>query len=187
MNVGVILARFQPIHEGHIELIRKALIANEQVLILIGSANQFGPRNPIPIDVRHQLVANTLSDEFSPEEQAQITLAKLDDYSDESDNSHDWGFYLYTNIVKYISQDYFTIYYSDGFEIINTWFPGYILSNHISLSLLARGSVKSGISATLVRKYIEENNESLKEVVPAAVYEMKEIIKSFINIATKTK
>ena len=40
MKVGVILARFQPIHNGHLELIKKALDENEKVLILIGSSRQ---------------------------------------------------------------------------------------------------------------------------------------------------
>ena len=39
-KVGVILARFQPIHNGHLELIKKAAEENEQVIVFIGSADK---------------------------------------------------------------------------------------------------------------------------------------------------
>ena len=37
MKTGVILARFQPIHNGHLQLIKKACDENEQVLVIIGN------------------------------------------------------------------------------------------------------------------------------------------------------
>ena len=115
-----------------------------------------------------------------------IALVKLDDLSNESDNSLEWGFYLYANIVKHIKQDDFTIYYSDGFEIITTWFPGYVLRNHISLSLMARTTIENGISATKVREYIENNDDdNLKLSVPLSVFEMRNILNNFIKVSQK--
>ena len=35
MKYGVILARFQPIHNGHLALIRKACLENDKVLLLV--------------------------------------------------------------------------------------------------------------------------------------------------------
>ena len=34
MKYGVILARFQPIHNGHLALIRKACLENDKVLVV---------------------------------------------------------------------------------------------------------------------------------------------------------
>ena len=48
MKTGVILARFQPIHNGHLQLIKKACEENEQVLVIIGSIDKLSKRNPIP-------------------------------------------------------------------------------------------------------------------------------------------
>lgn len=122
-KIGVIIARFQPIHNGHVELIRKALNENDKVLILLGSADKFNNRNPIPSDLRYDLVLKSLKEcGFNMD---LIALVKLDDLSNESDNSLEWGFYLYANIVKHIKQDDFTIYYSDGFEIITTYGKNY--------------------------------------------------------------
>ncbi len=178
-KIGVILARFQPIHNGHIALIKKASEENEQVHLFVGSADKFNARNPIPISMRHDMVKAAL-------EEAKIKNAFihwLDDLSTEDDNSHDWGFYLFANIVTVIEQSVFTIYYSDGFEIITSWFPGFILKNNVSLNLLARKSVESGVSATQVREYIVNNDFRLKDVVPAIVYENKDSIKQLIELS----
>ena len=112
----------------------------------------------------------------------------LNDLSTEGENTHEWGFYLYSNIVSLIGQSNFTIYYSDGFEIITSWFPGFILRNNVSLSLLARGSVEKGISATRVRELVlGENWEELEKVVPKCVFNLKETIKTYIEISAMYK
>lgn len=187
MKVGVILARFQPIHNGHLELIKKALEENDKVLILIGSADKIGVRNPIPANVRFQLVEESIRDlvdskKSDPKPYPPYLIDLLDDLSTEEDNSHDWGFYLYSNIVDRIGQSTFTIYYSDGYEIITKWFPGFILRNYVSLSLLARNSVKDGISATQVRKMILNDDDDLKNVIPECVYKMRNTLRMYIDL-----
>ena len=131
MSVGVIIARIQPIHRGHLELIRQALNENEQVLLLVGSADKLNKRNPIPIALRLQLATEAIAEEFG-EEAKRVTITPLVDLTDESDNSHDWGFYLYSHIVGITKSPAFTIYYSDGFEIIMQWFPNFITRDFIS-------------------------------------------------------
>lgn len=178
-KVGVILARLQPIHNGHIALIEKASSENDEVLVLIGSANKLNERNPIPFNIRFDLAVEALSHLNN------IKIVGLDDLSSETENNHEWGFYLYSNIVKYINQHNFTIYYSDGFEIITSWFPGFLLRNSVSLSLLARGSVESGISATIVREFIlNENWSELEKVVPKNVFNIKDMLKTYISISS---
>ena len=107
----------------------------------------------------------------------------LDDLKNESDNSHDWGFYLYSKVVTEIQQSNFTIYYSDGFEIITSWFPGFLLRNNVSLNLLARNATESGVSATLVRDMIMSGNPDLIKCVPTKVYNEREAIKSLIELS----
>lgn len=178
-NIGVILARLQPIHNGHLALISKAAKENDEVHVFIGSADKFNERNPIPINMRNDLAMHAIVEAGIKN----CTLHWLDDLSDESDNSHDWGFYLYSKIVTEIQQSNFTIYYSDGFEIITSWFPGFILRNNVSLNLLARNATESGISATTVRKMILEDSNELKDVVPSLVYEQRYVIKNLIELS----
>ena len=199
-KIGVVLARLQPIHNGHLALIEKSVKENEETYIFIGSADKFNVRNPLPISLRMQLTEEALKEKFKGYNRDMIDgtsefinpldkihVVPLDDLTNESDNSHDWGFYLYSKIVTETQCSNFTIYYSDGFEIITTWFPPFILRNNISLCLIARNATVSGISATVVRKLIEEENTNLKDYVPNCVYKARDAIKNHIELSKLIK
>ncbi len=186
MKTGVILARFQPIHNGHLQLIHKAVEENDQVLVIIGSIDKLNARNPIPWTIRKEMVEEAIADSFLVQgHKEKIKVVELPDLSDESDNSHDWGFYLYSFIVSQTKEPNFTIYYSDGFEIITSWFPGFLLRNNVSLSLLARHACEDGISATEVREMILNGRLPEEGVVPECVYKRRETIKAFLNVFKK--
>ena len=181
MAVGVIIARIQPIHKGHLELLRQALNENDNVLLLVGSADKLNKRNPIPIAMRLELANKAIVEEFADDAQ-RIKIQPLADLTDESDNSHDWGFYLYSHIVGYTKSPEFTIYYSDGFEIIMQWFPPFITRDFVSFKLNARGTIHNNLSATKVREMIlREDVENLQNAVPTCVLENVVILKHFIE------
>lgn len=204
-TVGVILARLQPIHNGHLALINKSINENDETYVFVGSADKFNARNPLPISLRLSLAKSAFREKFNWNESTntlvyqagpeaidahskRLYIIPLDDLTDESDNSHDWGFYLYSKIVTYTQCSNFTIYYSDGFEIITTWFPGFILRNNISLSLLARNATESGISATAIRNAIVTgDDDTLKRFVPTEVYDLRETIKQHIELSKLIK
>mgnify|MGYP000933892064 CR=1 FL=1 len=77
MKTGVILARFQPIHNGHLQLIKKACDENEQVLVIIGSIDKLSKRNPIPWTIRKQLVEKAIKDHSLHEKTKIVELADL--------------------------------------------------------------------------------------------------------------
>lgn len=186
-KIGVILARLQPIHNGHLALIEKACQENDEVYVFVGSADKFNARNPLPISLRLQLANDAVKD-LKDMYTAKISIIALDDLTDESDNSHDWGFYLYSKVVSITNSSNFTIYYSDGFEIITTWFPSFILRNNVSLCLLARNATVDGISATKIREMIiQENFDELKKYVPECVYKMSNTIKNHIELSKLIK
>jgi len=175
--VGVIVARLQPIHNGHIALITKAASECERVIVLVGSADKLNKRNPLPIDFRLKLAKSALVNLEN------VEVYPLDDLSDESHDDILWGFYLYSHIVSLIHDSNFTLYYSDGYEKVALWFPGFILRNNVSLSLLARNSCEDGISATKVREYLLNNDdENLKNVVPESVYAEKDAILRYMDL-----
>lgn len=183
-KVGVILARSQPIHNGHLELIKKASSENDGVLMFIGSIDKLNERNPIPWTIRKKLVETALKDIQN------VTIVELPDLTDESDNNHDWGFYLYSNVVSHIGQSNFTTYYSDGYEIIASWFPGFLLRNNVPLSLLARNSVEDGVSATrvcILLSQLDKNNyecfeRDLQNLVPPCAFEQRYQIKVYLDV-----
>ena len=178
-KVGVILARFQPIHNGHLELIKKASSENDEVLLFLGSIDKMNSRNPIPWRIRFQIINQALDE--NPLLKDKNIKIPLSDLTDEKDNSHDWGFYLFSNIVKEAPGGHYTMYYSDGYQIITSWFPDFILIDHLDLSLLARGACHGGVSATKVRELMLQDDPHLKELVPNCVYEKRDLIKSYLK------
>lgn len=179
---GVVLARFQPVHNGHLKLIEKALNENDEVVVMVGSVDKLNTRNPIPYTIRIKLLTESIEQKFGNTKD-KIRVVELPDLSDESHNDHEWGFYLYANIVEHLEHPHFTIYYSDGFEIITSWFPGWLLRKHISLSLMAREGEGDGISATKVRHLVlMDSTSELSKIVPSPVMDKFELIKSYLSV-----
>lgn len=179
---GVVLARFQPVHNGHLKLIEKALNENDEVVVMVGSVDKLNTRNPIPYTIRIKLLTESIEQKFG-DAKNRIRVVELPDLSDESHNDHEWGFYLYANIVEHLEHPHFTIYYSDGFEIITSWFPGWLLRKHISLSLMAREGEGEGISATKVRQLVlMDSTSELAKIVPSPVMDKFELIKSYLSV-----
>ena len=56
-KLGVIIGRFQPMHNGHVALIKKSMETCEKTLVLIGSTNKAVDfRNPLTVDERLDLI-----------------------------------------------------------------------------------------------------------------------------------
>ena len=79
----------------HRALIREAAKECHNALILLRSANKFNGRN-IPIGFRKTLV----EDAMGYEGLQNVKVVALNDLTDESDNSHDWEFYLYHAMIQ---------------------------------------------------------------------------------------
>lgn len=63
LKVGVVIGRFQPLHNGHMALIKRALKASDILLVLIGSARVcFSSRNPFSYGVREAMVNQALKE-----------------------------------------------------------------------------------------------------------------------------
>ena len=61
-NLAVVIGRFQPLHKGHEHLIQQALEVSENVLILVGSANEpRTPKNPWTFEERKKMILSTFS------------------------------------------------------------------------------------------------------------------------------
>ena len=182
---GIILFRAQPFHNGHLAQIKRAYEDIRKIdghlYIIVGSADKVGTqRNPIPIAFRIQLIDEVLRGEYSYKERQYIHVIPLNDFTDEANNSHEWGRYLYYNLCALTLDKDFIIYYSDKPEIMLSWFDEEILL-HIAFKFLPR---YANINATIVRQHLKVfekgNCEALKEILPSAVYERIDELHEYI-------
>ena len=175
---GIILFRAQPFHNGHLEQIKRAFREmrdlDEDLYVIVGSADKFGTkRNPIPIDVRMDLITGTLEEEleeWSYEQRQHLKVVPLDDLSDEANNTHSWGHYLYDSLCEITDDNEFVFYYSDKPEIVLSWFPDF-RRDDIWFRFLSR---VDDICATDVRKCLSNltkaNCALLGEYLPFYVF-----------------
>lgn len=64
MKLSVVIGRFQPLHEGHVDLITRAKEEGEHVLVLVGSANQLPDfKNPLSYKERLELLVTVVGNE----------------------------------------------------------------------------------------------------------------------------
>jgi len=149
---GVILFRAQPFHNGHLAQIKRAYKDMRKLggdlYVLVGSADKFGTkRNPIPIDIRLDLIKSSLNEVLNSDQLKHIEIVPLNDLSDEANNTHSWGEYLYSKMCEYTGDTDFVFYYSDKPEIALSWF-GDNEREHIYFKFLPR---VDNVNATEVR------------------------------------
>lgn len=172
IKVGVFLARFQPLHNAHLHIIKTALSECDKVVIMLGSSNKKATiRNPFDFTLRYNLLMDALKDNDCIDK---IDIYALPDWSqeDKKEENITWGNYLYYNVVSRINQKKFTLYYSDDPENVYSWFSPEIIKN-IECRFTQREKVFDGLSATKIRKalidFTETDQEYLRKCVPTSV------------------
>lgn len=79
-DTAVLIGRFQPVHNGHLALLREALACARQVVVIVGSAFQARtPRNPFTWQER----ADLLQTSVVPGDAARLTICPVRDYYDQ--------------------------------------------------------------------------------------------------------
>ena len=78
-DVAVYVGRFQPFHDGHLALLRRALALAPRCVVVIGSAHQaHTPKNPFGWDERAAMIRDALP----PDEARRLLLLPMRDYYD---------------------------------------------------------------------------------------------------------
>ena len=190
MKVGAFLFRGQPLHNSHLWVIKKAISENDIVCLVLGSSNRaYEKRNPFPIELRHKMLNNVLS-QLEELDGVNVTdkvkILELPDWSseDDLDSNKIWGHYLYYNIVRVIGQSNFKLYYTDEPEIIKNWFDSEV-SKNVTLELIPREHILDGLSATKIREAILSDSTSadsyLQKYLPKEVYKMVPDLRSILK------
>lgn len=152
---GMILGRFQNFHIGHYYMIKKGLLMCDTLLVFVGSAQESRTlRNPFPADKRMQVIKDCFPVETASN---QLIVEPLNDLTNESDHSHEWGFFVLQN-AYHIKQKYgieaeldAMIYGND--EERKSWYHPSDTKN-VSNVILSRNRIQ--ISGTQMRRYLLE-------------------------------
>jgi len=80
-SAAVVIGRFQPVHNGHLALLREALACAPRVIVLLGSAHQArSPRHPFSWTERAEMLNLALT----PAERERVDVVPLRDLYDET-------------------------------------------------------------------------------------------------------
>ena len=184
MKAGAFLTRIQPLHNGHLGMIDKALSENDKVVILIGSTNKCGTlRNPLEIGLRRQILFEALDERYKKEDRERLIVKELPDWSMENDlpSNPEWGRYLYYNIVSALEQQHFAMYFSDDRAIIEDWLRDESIKHRIELKIFDREKMFNAVSSTKIRQaFLSGDKEYICKSTPNAVYRRFDEIKNII-------
>lgn len=167
-KVAVLLTRAQPFTKGHEALVKQMLEEVGNVCVVIGSADKsWTDRNPFEASYRLYWTVNVLKrytekceEEFIYEanydrvfRSEHLTIFALDDWESENNTTtlHQWGNYLYYNIVSRTGNKDLVFYYSDNPDTIQSWFDESLIE-HITYKLQDREKVLPGVSSTKARE-----------------------------------
>lgn len=158
-DTGLICGRFQTFHKGHEKLVDTGLMLCDRLLILIGSAQEYGTeRNPLNINTRTKMLRTIYGNNSN------IMIYGLSDMTNENDICPEWGRYLLENVDRYIYKNPEVMIYGND-ESRSSWFDKKDLKNTTEL-IINRSELP--ISATMLRKLMIEDNrrEWMKWVNP---------------------
>lgn len=142
-DVGLICGRFQTFHIGHESLVETGLKLCDRILILVGSAQEYGTeRNPYNINTRTKMLKSIYGDS------SDIMIYGLADMTDENDIRPEWGRYLLDNVDRYIYKAPELMIYGND-ESRSRWFAPEDIRD-TSEFIVNRGRIP--VSATMVRE-----------------------------------
>ncbi len=113
-KLGVIVGRFNHMHNGHELLINKGLEMCEKVLILIGSSIEKQTlRNPFSFKTRLKTIQNVYSNITDTE----IIIKGIPDLTNEYDYTIKWGEFILENVFQHTEQYPDVLIYGDDKQI----------------------------------------------------------------------
>lgn len=171
-KLAVVCGRFQPLHDGHVILIKQALAMANRVGLFVGSCNNTGtPQNPFTFEERYAFIDKIFHDEISS---GRLIIKPLNDREHPSDDLS-WGKYY----IDRIHENFGTpdLFVSGNDKVRSQWFTEDDLKG-IDELVLNRSTIK--VSATDIRKNIDDI-DFFKAWMPKELWSIQDAIKDKIK------
>ncbi len=81
--VGLVIGRFQPLHYGHLYLMKQALRVAKHIVVGIGSSNVHNIDNPFSAEMREQMIRSALEHETAIK-QGLFGIVQIPDHNDDN-------------------------------------------------------------------------------------------------------
>ena len=175
-NLAIVCGRFQPLHDGHVEIIEKALSIADKVGLYIGSANNTGTaNNPFTYEERYKFIQAVFAEEI---ENGSLLIKPLNDREHPADDLS-WGKYYLECIHKDFGKPDVFVYGND--KVRSQWFTEDDLKG---IDTLIVNRKTNNISATQLRAHIHEV-AFFTYNTPAELWPYYEMIRNKINEVNK--
>lgn len=172
-KLGLVIGRFQPLHNGHVEMIRRALELCEKVVIYVGSAQAAGTKdNPFSYCVREGMIEKVFETDYITK---RLLVRPLYDIG--AGNNDIWGRYILGLFEEEFHQQ--PDLYLSGCELSrSSWFNSDIAPKMDELRISRNGIKTSG---TQCRQLLKENKkEVFFEFVPKELLEKYDIYQKIV-------
>lgn len=147
-ELAIVCGRFQPLHVGHVSIIRRALQLANTVGLYIGSCNNTGTKqNPFTFEERLRYITSVFHSEVSDKS---LIIKPLNDREHPADDQS-WGKYYLNCIHEDFGNPDLFVYGND--KVRNQWFTEEDLAG-IDCLTINRDTID--ISATDIRKNIDD-------------------------------
>lgn len=99
-DLGLVLGRFQMLHNGHCDIIKNALALCNRVVVFVGSSQEEGtPKNPFGFIIRKQMISKCFEEEYRT---GKLFILGLPDTN--VGNNSQWGKYVLDEFEKHFGR-----------------------------------------------------------------------------------
>ena len=161
-RIGIVIGRFQPLHLGHMNIIKTMIEENDKVIILIGRDQH--DDDLFDYDERKEMVEQIFNKEIND------SILKIFPISDIglNDNKY-WYFYVLGIIINHICfNDIITFYIGDDIDYFNL---DILKLNKIKIGLRIIHRKETKLAGTHIRKLIKNKKwEKLTNLVDDIIF-----------------
>lgn len=175
-NTGIIVGRFQHIHNGHEKIINIGRSLCEKLLIFVGSAGEKpSSRNPYDYEYRKKLIEMIYKEDIK---KGNVIINPLNDLENKDDLSPKWGEYVLNNATQILGKGPECIIYGKDKDIFKCFDKNTV--KNITEVLVDRNCFN--ISATKMRNYLlNDEKDEWKKYANEAIYSEYQNLKNILE------